>query len=343
MRNFMIVPGALLDPLDWEEAAPGLGAQEFGFRLNHLLRGAPVRARTFEQPWTDGAAHLAWLAEAFRVDDQPPVMAPYAWEHLVGEEPRERRDGQLWFCDPVHLSLQPQRTTLSPIDRPRLRASEIEELRTLACDSVRPIGGELHIHDDRWFLWIPTRWELSAVPLQAVLGASVQTRLPSGADARAWRRLLNEIQMRWHSSETNRQRDRHGEVVVNALWLHGGGRWQPLPPAAFARVETVDPVVQGWHKACATATARIEDTLSVWTGLFEPYWRKDWVAWATAWNDLLDDIRARMRSGEDRRRSTVELVACGRRSALSFSIGRRRLAALFVKRRLRDCLVEPVS
>ena len=48
-------------------------------------------------------------------------------------------------------------------------------------------------------------------PLPAALGASVEARLPQGKHASQWRRLLTEVQMRWHASQANQAREARGD------------------------------------------------------------------------------------------------------------------------------------
>src|SRR5690606_32431554 len=61
---------------------------------------------------------------------------------------------------------------------------------------------------------------------------SVNDWWPQDMAGRPWRRLVNEIQMRWFEHPINRARYQQGLLPVNSLWLFGGGRLNQLRPAA---------------------------------------------------------------------------------------------------------------
>jgi hypothetical protein len=332
MTDVLLVAGALIFEPDWDPAGPGFVPD----RLARRLRRARRTWTAFEARWSDGAAQLQWLARAFGVPGEPPPSAAYAWR-AAGAAAPEGACGEAWFCDPVHLQLQPDRALLSPLDAPPLGEAEARALFDEAADSARGHGAELRQAAGRWYLFPAERWDLQATPLEAALGASVQTRLPQGRHGARWRRLLNEIQMRWHASPVNREREARRQQAVNALWLHGGGAWQALGPSRFGRVEAGDPVVLGWQQAAGAGGAAPPDTLTVWPQLFEPYWRRDWRAWGAAWAQL----DAAVESLLDRSRRPLELVACGRRGATSFRLDPSPSFLGWRRSALRECLAEP--
>jgi len=351
MRTILLVPGALLENADWDAAARALGelAPE---DLLRRLRRARRRERRFDSTWSDGAAHLQWLAEEFGVPGEPPPTAPYAWR-AAGTGPIDAGDPaperQTWFCDPVHFVLGPERTVLAPIDQPTLEPHEAEALLRAADEAALDVGARIESRHGRWFLHTPEPWLIKAPPLDAAMGASVESRLPRGSAAARWRRLLNDVQMRWHASAVNQARAERGQQVANGLWLHGGGTLAPLPNGAFELVDGGDVVLDGWHKAAPAPVRppRKQRRLSVWPHLFEPYWRKDWRAWAQSWAAL----QQRLGTGSPPAdpiaatapvtpidRAGLQLVACGRRTAVNFEFGHP--LTWLRPRSLRDCLVE---
>jgi hypothetical protein len=344
----LLVPGALVEDADWDTAAQAL-AEFAPDDLVRRLRRAGRRERRFDASWSDGAAHLQWLADAFGVPGEPPPTAPYAW-HAAGAE-AAGTDGagsarQTWFCEPVHFVLGPERTVLAPIDRPALQPNEAEALLREANEAALELGARIESRGGRWFLHTREPWSIKAPPLDAVLGASVEARLPRGVPAARWRRLLNDVQMRWHASDVNRMREERGEQVANGLWLHGGGTMAALPQAAFDLVDGGDAVLDGWRRAAPAPVrpAAKQRRLSVWPHLFEPYWRKDWRAWAQEWVSL----QQRLDAGDSPARSIapiapldragLQLIACGRRTAVHFEFGHP--LAWLRPRSLRDCLAE---
>jgi hypothetical protein len=338
MKDVLLVAGALIFEPDWDQVGPDCVPDRLARRLARARRAW----HRFDARWADGAAHLQWLARAFRVPGDPPACAPYSWQAAAGGDPAALAPGAVWLCEPVHFSLQPERTVLAPIDAPPLTDAESRELFDQAADSARSCGAELRLAAPGWYLFTDPPWDLQTTALQAALGASIEARLPQGRQASQWRRLLNDVQMRWHASRANRERERRGQQAANGLWLHGGGAWRPLAPSPFARVHSDDPMVQGWQQAAGTdpPASAPTDTLTVWPGLFEPYWRRDWRAWAAAWARLDALVEALLQDARSRRRGGVELVACGRQAAASFALDRGAGMLSWRRRPLRQCLLE---
>ncbi|MFU8833077.1 MAG: hypothetical protein ACNA7J_13125 [Wenzhouxiangella sp.] len=80
------------------------------------------------------------------------------------------------------------------------------------------------------------------IPPWAVSGQSLDHVLPVGADARPWRKLLNEAQMLLHQHLDN---DRNGATQPGGLWFWGAGKL-PLRETVSTRVSSVcgsDPVL----------------------------------------------------------------------------------------------------
>jgi hypothetical protein len=339
MSDLLVVPGALVGEADWSEIGPG-GVPE---RIAHRLTRARRQVQAMRASWSDGAAHLEWLARAFQVPGEPPAAAPFAWQAAIEQTGSDAPARSVWFCEPVHLSLQPERTVLGPIAAPPLTESESRELLQEAADSARYFGFDLRPAAGRWYLFADPAWDLSTTPLEAALGASVETRLPQGRHASQWRRLLTEVQMRWHASQANQAREARGDQTANALWLHGGGLWQQLEASRFARVQTDDPVVRGWQRAARQDRGEATDSgsLTLWPHLFEAYWRKDWPAWLTGWTQLEGTLESLLDKPGSGRARPLELVACGRRTAVTFMLNRGGSLLPWRRSALRECLTEP--
>jgi hypothetical protein len=339
MPHVLLVPGALMPQHEREHFAP----DRVPARLARRLQRATWTQRRFTAPWSDGAAHLAWLADAFAVAGDPPAVAPFA---LRASSPAGSGSAaEVWFCDPVHLSLEPERTVLSPIEAPALSEEEAAELFDEAADAARALGAELRRAGAHWYLLTDPPWSLDTTALQAALGASVEHRLPQGQHAARWRRLLNEVQMRWHTSRTNRARDAQGQQAANGLWLHGGGSWRPLAASRFGQVHSDDPAVLGWQQAAGSGAGSVaaSDALTIWPDLFDPYWRRNWGAWGAGWTALDATLEALLRAARSGSDGRVALVACGRRSAVSFMLSSGAGLLEWRRRALNECLLEPDS
>ena len=335
MSHVLLVAGALIFETDWDQVGPGCVPD----RLAHRLTRAQRTWQRLDAQWSDGAADLQWLARAFGVPGDPPACAAYSWRTAHRQQEPDAASGDIWFCEPVHLSLQPERTVLGPIDAPPLNAQEANELFEEAADSARNHGSALQQAAGRWYLFPAEAWDVRTTPLPAALGASVEARLPQGRHASQWRRLLTEVQMRWHASRVNHEREARRQQAANGLWLHGGGAWRPLDASRFVRVDAQDPVVLGWQQAGRPASGG-SDSLTVWPHLFEPYWRRDWRAWAAAWvqlDSVVESLLRAVRTGAD---GPLELVACGQRATASFIFDRTSAWLPWQRRALRDSLLE---
>ena len=339
MTHVLLVGGALVFEPEWNQVPPGFVPD----RLDRHLTRAPRAWHALQAAWSDGAAHLAWLARAFAVPGDPPACAAYAWR-VSGSSGSDDPEGDVWFCEPVHLSLEPDRTVLTAVESPPLTEAESRELFLEAADTASGHGAVLRQRAGRWYLFPNEPWNLWTMPLSSVLGASIETRLPQGAQASRWRRLLNEVQMRWHANPVNRERESRGQQTVNGLWLHGGGPWRKLQPSRFDQVVTDDPVVLGWQQAADDSEARTAaSSLTVWPHLFEPYWRRSWPVWAAAWAQLDLEIDSLLGLSAARPRRSLELVACGRQGAATFALSRRAGLLPWRRRALRESLLESAT
>ena len=105
----------------------------------------------------------------------------------------------------------------------------------LPADDTRTIVDALNAHfaadglrfaaprPDAWFVAATARPDLATVPLDAALGETMSSHLPTGRDARTWQRWSTEIQMLLHAHPVTLARERAGLAPGNGLWFWGGG------------------------------------------------------------------------------------------------------------------------
>lgn len=190
-----------------------------------------------------GATPAAALFEAFGVETKGADDLPEAPLRLWADGGVPGSDYCLCM-DPVHLRVGQDRVVLTgvgPVGREEADALCGEIAGHLAGSGLRveaPGPG-------RWYLRLPQAPAAGFSPLEAVLGQDIRSHLPRGAEARTWRRLLNEIQMLLHASEVNRRREARGETGINSVWFWGGGSLSPPPPCPFVQVWGDHPLAQG--------------------------------------------------------------------------------------------------
>jgi hypothetical protein len=291
-----LVPGALAGELAGALRAPVLAAR--------LRRAAPGPAR--ERGGDDG-----WLAARVFGVDGPAPTAPYAWAELGGAID----DGRIvWHAQPAHVIVGRESLVLQDIGP----APEAAEADALIADANAALDGTARLErlGDAWFLRTDAAWSLAQRDWARAVGRPLPVGVPDAADARAWARRLNEIQMRWHASPVNAAREARGLPAVKSLWLCGGGAWAAEPALPFAAVHSDRPALRGVARArgadAGAAAAPPKDrALLVWDEAAEPARRGDWHAWIAA----LQVIDARLAALDQ---CALELVLSGDEVTRSF-------------------------
>lgn len=136
--------------------------------------------------------------------------------------------GGYWLCaDPVSLQLQRAQMLLLPDV-----AVRPEEAAAMCAGLNEHFAGMgMHFfapHPRRWYVRLDAAAQIATTPLRQVAWRDAKFHQPQGADALRWQRLATELQMLLYAHPANREREAHGEVVINSLWLWGEGRAVPL-------------------------------------------------------------------------------------------------------------------
>jgi len=301
MHVTLLLPGALVP----REVARALAEPLATSALTSLL--ARAQSAGDSEAEAEALPHLAWLAEHLFQRESPLATAPYAVAALTGHAPAP--DQFLWHADPVHLELARDHVALAPLAAP-LSDDDAHALIAAANALAAEAGAEFVRIGDRWFLRTSREWEVAAKPLAAAFGQPLHAVLPAGRDAAVWNRLLTEIQMTWHAHPVNEAREARGEATVNSVWLHGGGRWAPLPQSPYSAVFADEPEWRGAAQAAGIASSSGSATpgdhaLVVWSDLLVPRLRQDWTQWIAALHGLDPHLAPLARSG------TLDIVLTG--------------------------------
>ena len=327
MKAILLVPGALLP----EAVAGGLRAElaERGAAMRSALRGARRVACWHAPDQAAGTAERQWLMHRFGGDAAPLPAAPYAWRALGESNDGADSDGDAWIahCDPVHFALAQDHIRMLALDAEPLRDDEAAALLALANEAAAPEGWRFAIRGGAWFLLSPEDLRIDTVAPEAVFGQPVERRMPTGPDARRWRVVANEIQMRWHASPVNDAREQRGAPAVNALWLHGGGRWAPLAPGPIGDIRGGDAAVRGWAQAAQRTTGRLGmgagDTVSIHSELQPAFRRQDWAAWLDRLPALGAWLEGEVAEARSRGAREFELVLGGATQVQRYAIADR--------------------
>jgi hypothetical protein len=205
MKHLHLLIPDLFPPQDIAaEACAGLRLPALEKLLARGNAGA-VPARTLED----------WLCTAFGVQAVAPVRA--AADGLATDE-------GYWLCaDPVNLQLQRAQMLLLPEVLPS--GEEAEALCASLNGHFAGMGLRFFApHPQRWYVRLEADQMMTTTPLRQAAWRDAKFHQPQGADALRWQAILNETQMLLHGHAVNQARAARGELVINSLWLWGGGR-----------------------------------------------------------------------------------------------------------------------
>lgn len=172
-------------------------------------------------------------------------------------------------ADPVHLRVGQDRVVLTgagPVRREEAAALCGEIGRHLADSDLAHAVVPEAPDPARWYLRLPQAPAVDFTPLDMVLGQDIRPHLPQGEDARAWRRLLNEIQMLLHASEVNQHRKARGEAEINSVWFWGGGTLPAAGPARITQVWSEHPLARGLALNAGLAPRGLPADAAAWFG-----------------------------------------------------------------------------
>ena len=202
---YLFPPARLL-----ETAAAGL----------HLPALQTLLARGTRQPCPDGGVEAA-LCEALgiaRQQDWPLAPVTLAADGGVAGD-------AYWLrADPVHLRVMRDRIVLAGADALSLSRQDADALADAIGQHFGADLSPLPLHPQRWYLRYSQAPRLATTPLSVAVGRDIDPLLPQGDDAMRFRAELNELQMLLHEHPVNQAREARGELLVNSLWLWGGGR-----------------------------------------------------------------------------------------------------------------------
>jgi hypothetical protein len=284
-RLSLVVPG-LLGRAGWDAAPPAPA-------LARCL--ARARVEVYPGPLTPDELPFALWGIPAGADGQWPVATASAWaDFAAGPRPDPltipRADGQVgdlaaglghglvsspapgyWLrADPVHVrSHRDGLFLLEPAALP-LATEEAGLLLAEIRAAAPPPLGELCVGacPRRWYIALPQAIRIRTVPIHRAVRGSLALSLIEGADAPAWRRWGNEVQMVLHGSTVNARREGAGLPQVNSLWLWGEGTLPaPSPPLlgrASHEIHGGGAVVRGLCRAAGGGALPLPPDFAAW-------------------------------------------------------------------------------
>jgi hypothetical protein len=205
-----------------------LPAPEFASDLVRALE-APALAALLSRPSAqlrrplEGAAralpHELWIARTLGL---PHGTAPGIAASAMRGHGLDPLDGTWFIVNPGHIQIAHSHLML--VDTRQLDLDE-QDSRALF-DTARVCCEEaghslLYGAPDTWFLRADDWDGIHTASPDAAVGMNLTDWVPTGAHARAFRKLQNEVQVSWYTHSVNARREARGQAPVNAIWPWG--------------------------------------------------------------------------------------------------------------------------
>lgn len=260
--------------------------------------------------------HELWLAQTLHLGPQ----AAFAAAAMRGFHLDPGPDPAAWLIvNPAHIEIARSHLALHDLRKLHLAEDDGRALFASAQPLFTELGHTLLYGDAQtWFLRAAGWDQLDTSSPDAVLGMNLGDAMPAGDEARAFRRLQNEVQMMWYDHPVNTARASRGLAAVNAIWPWGAGGTGASAPAlsvfgvpaylqALAQQVVIDPGVAlakpGALLLCGTLTG--------------PGLAGEWSAWLDAMHQLESALFA----------PTLALLRAGKVQSVRLVLSRR--TALF--------------
>ncbi|MFL6653896.1 MAG: hypothetical protein ACJ8KA_03820 [Sulfurifustis sp.] len=168
-------------------------------------------------------------------------------------------------ADPVHL--RPERDRLVLLDAQAVPLTQ-EEATRLSAELIEAYGEKGWLlkapRPGRWYFKPPRAARIQTTPLPRVVGKDIHPYLPQGKDARAWRTLLNEMQILLHTASVNAERESRGELPINSLWFWGGGRLPNINAVEWVEIHSEEPVSLALARLCEVPSSGCPLSFADW-------------------------------------------------------------------------------
>jgi hypothetical protein len=213
-------------------------------------------------PTARALPHELWIAQALGLArGQEPAVAASAMRGF-GLDPE---DGTWFVVNPAHIQIASTHLMMGDPRQLDLREDEGRALFDSALVNFTEAGYALRYGSaDTWFMRADAWDDLHTSSLDAAVGMSLTDWMPTGAQARAFRKLQNEVQVSWFTDPVNAAREARGQAPINAIWPWGGASMATEEAGrliagargtSLARAAVLTHAVPGWLDALAGTRA----------------------------------------------------------------------------------------
>jgi hypothetical protein len=211
----LVLPFALPAPEFAADLVRALEAPSLAALLSrasgHVFRALEPTARVLP--------HELWIARALGLaNGVAPGIAASAMRGY-GLDPL---DGTWFIVNPAHIQIAHSHLTMADMRQLDLREDEGRALFESARDCCEEAGYTLlYGAPDTWFLRADEWDDIRTSSPDAAVGMNLTDWVPAGTQARAFRKLQNEVQVSWYTHPVNAARESRGAAPVNAVWPWG--------------------------------------------------------------------------------------------------------------------------
>lgn len=168
----------------------------------------------------------AWLCEMFGVSKQQDWPIAPITLNFDNKGDNLETNIKYWLrADPVHLRIANNHLLLADSRAFKISLKEAAQFTdTFNRYFIKDGISFTAFHPDRWYMGLSNIPNLQTRPLSYVIGKNINEQLPTEIDKGLTHKILNEIQMLLHEHPMNLAREAQGELMVNSVWLWGGGK-----------------------------------------------------------------------------------------------------------------------
>jgi hypothetical protein len=211
----LVLPFALPAPEFASDLVRALEAPALAALLSRSSNGVvqPLEATARVLP------HELWIARALGLaHGTAPGIAASAMRGY-GLDPL---DGTWFIVNPGHIQISHSHLMLGDTRQLGLDDADSRALFETARECCEDAGHALlYGAPDTWFLRADEWESIHTASPDAAVGMNLTDWVPTGNQARAFRKLQNEVQVSWYTHPVNAARESRGQAPINAIWPWG--------------------------------------------------------------------------------------------------------------------------
>lgn len=266
-----------------------------------------------------------WWCSYFGIGQDAFAAAPLRLSALD-----ETPGADQWLCaDPVHLRIDQQGARLTDPALLNISAAEARQLHALLTPLFTNVGELIMATPSHWHIRLAIPAPAFPKHLNEFIEQPAVALLPAGDQGRAWRLLINEVQMILHTHPLNSERSAQGKATINSIALWGEGHAPALQIKGPTVLLSDDLIITGAGKLAGMKslplpprfTAEMNDDIVNWDHLRFPTAHHDALGWHEGLQQLEQEwLAPALAALNDGKLKRIELYGFGEEETLSLSM-----------------------